>query len=105
MTSRATDQANDSASCAVRLKALADPTRLAVLRRLAAGPANVTELVDAFAVAQNLMSHHLRILRAAELVVCRREGKCKRYELAEGVLGRGAKVLKLGCCDISFHQQ
>ena len=90
--------------CAVRLKALSDPTRLAVLRRLADGPANVGELVDAFTVPQNLMSHHLRVLRDAGLVACRRMGKLRRYELAEGVLGRSAKVLKLGCCDISFHQ-
>jgi ArsR family transcriptional regulator, nickel/cobalt-responsive transcriptional repressor len=92
----------ESSACAVRFRALADPTRLAVLRRLATGAANVTELVAAFGVAQNLMSHHLRVLRDADLVVCRREGKCMMYDLADGVLGKGAKVLKLGCCDINF---
>ncbi len=59
--------------------------------------------MTAFGVAQNLMSHHLRVLREAELVICRREGKCMMYHLADGVLGRGAKSLKLGCCDINFR--
>ncbi len=104
MATRTAPVMDDSSGCAARLKALSDPTRLAVLRRLSAGPANVTELVEAFEVAQNLMSHHLKVLRDADLVVCHREGKCRLYALADGVLGRGAKVLKLGCCDISFHQ-
>ena len=104
MTTPAAHEMEDSSNCAVRLKALSDPTRLAVMRRLARGAATVTDLVEAFAVAQNLMSHHLKVLRDADLVVCQREGQCRRYALAEGVLGRGAKVLKLGCCDIAFHQ-
>lgn len=98
----ATDPSGNSA-CAARLKALSDPTRLAVLRHLATGPANVTDLMTAFGVAQNLMSHHLRVLRDADLVTCERDGKRMRYHLAEGVLGKGAKVLKLGCCDINFR--
>ncbi|MBA3700725.1 MAG: winged helix-turn-helix transcriptional regulator [Planctomycetes bacterium] len=93
----------ESDDCAARLKALSDPTRLAVLRHLATGSSNVTDLMTAFGVAQNLMSHHLRVLREAELVICRREGKCMMYHLADGVLGRGAKSLKLGCCDINFR--
>jgi ArsR family transcriptional regulator, nickel/cobalt-responsive transcriptional repressor len=102
MTAKDVTGSEESTSCATRLKALSDPTRLAVLRHLANGPANVTDLMTAFAVAQNLMSHHLRVLRDADLVVCEREGKCMIYHLAEGVLGKGAKVLKLGCCDINF---
>jgi ArsR family transcriptional regulator, nickel/cobalt-responsive transcriptional repressor len=93
----------ESGECAVRLKALSDPTRLAVLRHLASGPANVTGLMTAFGVAQNLMSHHLRVLREAGLVTCHRAGKRMMYHLAEGVLGRGAKSLRLGCCDINFR--
>jgi ArsR family transcriptional regulator, nickel/cobalt-responsive transcriptional repressor len=99
----AIDPSQGSRVCAARLKALSDPTRLAVLRHLAKGPANVTDLMATFGVAQNLMSHHLRVLRDAELVTCERDGKCMMYHLAEGVLGKGATVLKLGCCDISFR--
>jgi ArsR family transcriptional regulator len=94
---------DSSSSCAVRLKAVSDPTRLAVLRHLARQPATVTELTRQFDVAQNLMSHHLKVLRDAGMVTSEREGKCMLYHLADGVLGKGAKVLKLGCCDINFH--
>ena len=94
----------DPQLCAPRLRALADPTRLAVLRRLATGPLQVGELVAAFAVEQSLMSHHLRTLRDAGLVVGRRDGRFMRYHLADGVLGRDASVLKLGCCEISFRR-
>jgi ArsR family transcriptional regulator len=103
MASRSTATSPQPQGCAPRLKAVADPTRLAVLRRLADGAMTVNELVAAFAVPQNLMSHHLRVLRDADLVIGRREGKHIHYHLAKGVLGRDAQVLKLGCCDLSFR--
>lgn len=103
MTAKGATDTSESSACATRLKALSDPTRLAVLRHLANGAANVTNLMTAFGVAQNLMSHHLKVLRDADLVTCERDGKCMRYHLAEGVLGKGTKSLKLGCCDINFR--
>lgn len=103
MTAKDATDTGESGECATRLKALSDPTRLAVLRHLASGSANVSDLMNAFGVAQNLMSHHLRVLREAELVTCERDGKCMWYHLADGVVGKGAKVLKLGCCDINFR--
>jgi ArsR family transcriptional regulator, nickel/cobalt-responsive transcriptional repressor len=103
MTAKRKSKALGTDHCAGRLKALSDSIRLAVLRHLADRPATVTELIAAFGVAQNLMSHHLRVLREAGLVVSRREGKCMRYHVAEGVLGRGAAVIKLGCCDLNFR--
>lgn len=75
----------------------------AVLRRQANGTANVTDVMAAWCVAQILMSHHLRALREADLVTCRREGECITDQLAGGVLGRGATVLKLGCGEINFR--
>lgn len=90
-------------SCTTRLKALADPTRLDVLRRLAAGPLCVGDLVTAIGVEQSLMSHHLKVLRAAGLVAGDRDGKGVLYRLADGVGGPDDKVLKLGCCDIAFR--
>ena len=102
MNAKETIESEGSNACALRLKAVSDPTRLAVLRHLARTPANVTELMTEFSVAQNLMSHHLRVLRDADLVVGRRDGKAIRYHLADGVLGKGAKVLRLGCCDLNF---
>lgn len=48
--------------------ALADPTRRAILQRLAAGEATVTELAEPFDVAQPTISRHLRVLEEAGLI-------------------------------------
>jgi DNA-binding transcriptional ArsR family regulator len=48
--------------------ALADPTRRAILARLARGEASVTELAEPFAISQPAISKHLRILERAGLV-------------------------------------
>jgi ArsR family transcriptional regulator len=56
-------------------KALADPTRLRILQRLASGPATVTELIDTVDLSQPLVSWHLRRLRAAGLIETRRNGR------------------------------
>ncbi|WP_431899678.1 ArsR/SmtB family transcription factor [Micromonospora chalcea] len=48
--------------------ALADPTRRAILARLAAGEATVTELAEPFAMSQPAVSKHLKVLERAGLV-------------------------------------
>jgi DNA-binding transcriptional ArsR family regulator len=48
--------------------ALADPTRRAILARLARGEASVTELAEPFAMSQPAISKHLRILERAGLI-------------------------------------
>ena len=48
--------------------ALADPTRRAILARLAAGQASVTELAEPFAMSQPAISKHLKVLERAGLV-------------------------------------
>ena len=48
--------------------ALADPTRRAILARLAAGDASVTELAEPFAMTQPAISKHLKVLERAGLV-------------------------------------
>jgi len=57
------------------LIALADPTRRAILGRLADGEARVTELARPFAISLNSVSKHIRMLERAELVRRRREGR------------------------------
>ena len=49
--------------------ALADPTRRAILARLALGEATVTELADPFAISQPAISKHLKVLQSAGLIV------------------------------------
>lgn len=48
--------------------ALADPTRRAILARLALGDASVTELAEPFAISQPAVSKHLKILERASLI-------------------------------------
>ena len=57
------------------LQALADPTRRAILRRLAAGEARVTELAQPFDLSLNAVSKHIRVLERAALVERRRTGR------------------------------
>src|SRR5262249_35749999 len=48
--------------------ALADPTRRAILARLATGEASVTELAEPFAISQPAISKHLKVLERAGLI-------------------------------------
>jgi DNA-binding transcriptional ArsR family regulator len=57
------------------LHALADPTRRAILRRLAQSEARVTELAAPFPISLNSVSKHIRILERARLVERRRAGR------------------------------
>ncbi len=54
------------------LTALADPTRRAILARLAGGEARVTDLAAPFPISLNSVSKHIRILERADLVRRRR---------------------------------
>lgn len=56
-------------------KALADVNRLRIVRRLAAGDATVTELIDHVGLSQPLVSWHVGKLRIAGLVDTRRSGR------------------------------
>jgi uncharacterized protein YndB with AHSA1/START domain/DNA-binding transcriptional ArsR family regulator len=57
------------------LMALADPTRRAILHRLAEGEARVTELARPFAISLNAVSKHIRVLERARFVQRRRAGR------------------------------
>ena len=60
--------------------AIADPTRRALLLRLARdGEKNVTELLEPFSISQPAVSKHLRILREARLVRSRKVGRIRVY--------------------------
>ena len=97
-------QIADSSSCAAKLKALADTTRLAVVESLLDGPMRVGDLRRLLGVEQSLLSHHLRVLREIELLEAKRDGKSVVYALAPGVEGAmAARTLDLGCCRLSFE--
>jgi DNA-binding transcriptional ArsR family regulator len=62
-------------------RAIADPTRRAILDRLRAGPAPVNALAVDFAQSRPAISKHLRVLRQARLVSERRAGRERVYQL------------------------
>ena len=61
--------------------ALADPTRRAILARLARGESTVGELAEPFPVSRPAISKHLRVLERAGLVQRRRDGRISRCAL------------------------
>ena len=78
----------DLREMAVYHKALADPTRLRILQRLADGPGTVTELIDHVDLSQPLVSWHLRRLRAAGVIETRRVGREVICTLSREVLDK-----------------
>lgn len=76
--------------------------RLAVLRALSAGPLTVGDLLSRIPVEQNLMSHHLRVLREGGLVISKRAARSVSYALAPGVSADEARSIDLGCCRLTF---
>jgi len=77
------------------LKALADPTRLRILSLLSRheGEVCVFEIVESFTLEQPTISHHLRILRDAGLVDCRKKGLWAYYYVRREALGRAQNVI------------
>jgi DNA-binding transcriptional ArsR family regulator len=63
--------------------ALADPTRRAILARLAKGEATVTELAKPFDMTQPAISQHLKVLEDAGLIVRRVDGTTRPRRLAK----------------------
>jgi DNA-binding transcriptional ArsR family regulator len=78
--------------------ALADPTRRAILRRLAAGEASISELAEPYEMSLPAISKHLRVMEDAGLVTRRKEGRSWRCRLV-------AAPLKEAVDFLSFYQR
>ena len=66
--------------------ALADPTRRAILARLALGEATVMELAKPFAMSQPAVSRHVKVLSDAGLIMQRVDGTKRPCRLAPGAI-------------------
>jgi len=73
-------------------KALADPTRRAILRRLQGGSCSAGELADAFPQAKATLSHHFSVLKAADLILAERRGQSIVYSLNTSVVEELARL-------------
>lgn len=74
--------------------ALADPTRRAIVARLAAGETTVGELARPFPMSLPAIGKHLVVLERARLVERRREGRAHRVRLVPAAMGDAAAWLE-----------
>jgi DNA-binding transcriptional ArsR family regulator len=74
--------------------ALADPTRRAILARLAKGDASVTELAVPFAMSQPAISKHLKVLERAGLVSAGQDAQRRPRRLEAAPLAQAARWLE-----------
>src|SRR3954453_3563413 len=86
-----------AAELAALFKALADPTRVAIVNRLAAAPeVCVCDLTATFELSQPTISHHLRLLREAGLVESERRGTWGYYRLVPDAIEQLRAVFDVG---------
>ena len=74
--------------------ALADPTRRAILARLARGEATVNELAEPFDISLPAISRHLKVLEGARLIVRERDRQFQRCRLAPSGLRDAAEWIE-----------
>jgi DNA-binding transcriptional ArsR family regulator len=74
--------------------ALADPTRRAILARLALGEASVTELAEPFAMSQPAISKHLKVLERAGLISRDRDAQRRPSRLVAEPLAEASAWLE-----------
>lgn len=97
-------------SCAKRLRALADPERLRIINLLFEGPRHVSDLAESLHDEIVKVSHHLGVLRRADLVQTRKEGRFVQYMLHPDVQrgsnpAQSSHAIELGCCRLDLSAQ
>ena len=88
------------------LKALADKSRLRIVRTLLEQALTVNDLSDRLGISQYNVSKHLRILREAGLVAATKLANRREYAISASYRGAssGDQQLDLGCCLFRFDQ-
>ncbi len=93
--------------CTDILKALADPTRMRIVKTLLAEAHGVNDLAEALDISQYNVSKHLRILREAGIVEMEPDGTRREYSIADPFrkkLAKEGNTLDFGCCSFRFDQ-
>ncbi|MDY5028807.1 ArsR/SmtB family transcription factor [Hallerella succinigenes] len=80
-------------STAKMLKAISDPKRLRIVDMLSCGELCACEILEEFHITQPTLSHDMRVLVEAGLVIDRREGKNIYYKLDKEALDRMLQTL------------
>lgn len=92
-----------TAALARRLKAISDPTRLAMLDALRREPRTATDLATAFSLAQPTVSNHVKVLRDAGLVSDVRDGTRRNLVVQQDVVGELLMSLEGVLSDSGSH--
>jgi DNA-binding transcriptional ArsR family regulator len=83
-----------------------DPDRLAIIRLLQAGPQSVGDIAQGLHVPLANVSHHLKQLKTARVVISRKKGRSVFYSLAPHIARSGSPgrldVLDFGCCRLDL---
>ena len=93
--------------CSEVLKALADRTRMRIIKVLIEEDLGVNELTDRLNISQYNTSKHLRVLKQAGIVDVRAIGTRREYFIEpefRGRLEREGPVLDFGCCSFRFDR-
>jgi DNA-binding transcriptional ArsR family regulator len=85
---------NSEANLDATFAALADPTRRAILARLATGEASVAELMEPFEMSQPAISKHLKVLERAGLIVRGKDAQRRPRKIVAAPLGEAAEWLE-----------
>lgn len=93
--------------CARLLSVLGAPERMRVISLLTGGPHTVNEIAHSADIALCNLSHHLTVLKEAEMVRGERQGRFVWYSLRPGMFRMAddrapGHVLDLGCCQLVF---
>lgn len=85
-TSKFTDFEKTIKRTSVFFELLSEPNRLGIYAILSYGPRTVSEIYDCLSLRQNLISHHLKVLKNLGLVSARKDGRRVYYSLDNRVL-------------------
>lgn len=91
--------------CADRLQGIAEPNRIRIIDCLIGGPKNVTELAKLLKVEIVNISHHLGVLRQAQLVTDEKQGRFVIYSLHPDFIAKKSNkgvTLDLGWCKLEI---
>lgn len=97
----------DDIDCLEILKALADRTRMRLVKAIRADALGVNELSERLGISQYNTSKHLRVLKEAGVVDVRAIGTRREYFIAEAFrqrLEREGNMLDFGCCTFDFDK-
>ena len=93
--------------CTDILKALADRSRMRIVKALLAQQRGVNDLAEALDLSQYNVSKHLRVLRQAGIVEVEPDGTRREYFVVQAFrerLKKEGNVLDFGCCSFRFDQ-